>query len=352
MPRIVEANRNQNYDRKVINEMGAMGMLGPHLTGYGCAGLSSVAYGLIAREVERVDSAYRSTMSVQSSLVMQPIHAFGSEEQKNKWLPVLASGDAVGSFGLTEPNGGSDVTIQTRAVRKGDEYVLNGTKTWITNSPWADVFVVWAKTEDKKVRGFVLERGMKGLSTPEITGKMSLRAGPTGQIVMEDVVVPLSAMLPKVEGFRGPFSCLFSARYGIAWGTMGAAEACFNIARDYANDRVLFGKPLGATQLVQKKLADMLTDIGLGLQGALRVGRLKDQGKAPLELVSVMKRNNCGKALAIARECRDILGGNGIQDEYHVIRHAMNLEAVNTYEGTADIHALMIGRAITGHGAF
>jgi glutaryl-CoA dehydrogenase len=353
MPRVVQANRHERHERDVVSGMGSLGLLGPTINGYGCAGLSSVAYGLIAHEVERVDSGYRSLMSVQSSLVMHPIHAYGSEAQRERWLPRLAAGEIIGAFGLTEPNGGSDVTMQTRAKKVDGGYALSGTKTWITNSPWADVFVVWAKMADSgDVRGFILERGMKGLETPEIEGKFSLRVSPTGMIVMEDVFVPEENLLPNVTGMKGPFGCLFNARYGISWGTLGAASFCYETARDYANERMLFGRPLGATQLVQKKLADMCTEIGIGLQACLRVGRLKDEGTAPLELVSVVKRNSCSKSLAIAREARDILGGNGISDEYHVIRHAMNLESVNTYEGTADVHALMIGRAITGHAAF
>lgn len=353
MPRVLEANRHEIFHREIMNEMGALGLLGSTLEGYGCAGTNYVSYGLIAREVERVDSGYRSAMSVQSSLVMYPIHTFGTEELRQKLLPKLASGEYIGCFGLTEPDAGSDPAgMKTRAKKTDGGYILNGSKMWITNSPIADVFVVWAKDDAGDIRGFVLEKGMKGLSAPKIEGKFSLRASITGEIVMDDVFVPAENMFPDVKGLTGPFSCLNNARYGIAWGAMGAAEFCWHQARQYTLDRVLFGKPLAANQLVQKKLADMQTEITLGLQGCLRLGRLKDESRAAPEAISLMKRNNCGKALDIARIARDMLGGNGIADEFHVIRHAMNLEAVNTYEGTHDIHALILGRAQTGIAAF
>ncbi|HRI76115.1 MAG TPA: acyl-CoA dehydrogenase [Alphaproteobacteria bacterium] len=353
MPRILEANRHEIFHREIMNEMGALGLLGSTIDGYGCAGTNYVSYGLIAREVERVDSGYRSAMSVQSSLVMYPIYAFGSEETRQKFLPKLATGEYVGCFGLTEPDAGSDPAgMKTRAKKVDGGYILKGAKMWITNSPIADVFVVWAKDDAGDIRGFVLEKGMKGLSAPKIEGKFSLRASITGEIVMDDVFVPEENKFPEVKGLTGPFSCLNNARYGIAWGAMGAAEFCWHQARQYTLDRILFGKPLAANQLIQKKLADMQTEITLGLQGCLRLGRLKDESRAAPESISLMKRNNCGKALDIARQARDMLGGNGIADEYHVIRHAMNLEAVNTYEGTHDIHALILGRAITGIAAF
>lgn len=355
MPRIVMANRNEIFHKEIMQEMGSLGVLGPTIKGYGCAGVSSVAYGLLAREVERVDSGYRSAFSVQSSLVMHPINEYGTNEQKEKYLPALARGELIGCFGLTEPNHGSDPgSMETRAKYDPAKkvYILNGTKSWITNSPIADVAVVWAKCEDKRIRGFILERGMKGFSTPKIEGKFSLRASITGQIVMEDVRVPEANLLPHAEGLGGPFGCLNSARYGIAWGTMGAAEFCFHASRQYCLDRKQFGRPLAQNQLIQKKYADMVTEIGLGLQACLQVGRLKDENKATPEMISLIKRNNCGKALDIARVCRDTLGGNGIADEYHIIRHCMNLEAVNTYEGTHDIHALILGRAITGLQSF
>ncbi|XP_013410858.1 glutaryl-CoA dehydrogenase, mitochondrial [Lingula anatina] len=357
MPRIVEANRHEIFHREIIPEMGELGVLGPTIQGYGCAGTTSVAYGLIARELERVDSGYRSAMSVQSSLVMHPIYSYGSEAQKEKYLPRLAKGELIGCFGLTEPNHGSDPSgMETKATYNpaSKTFTLNGSKSWITNSPIADVFVVWAKTdsENNRVKGFILEKGMKGLSAPKIEGKFSLRASTTGQIVMEDVEVPEENMLPNVSGLAGPFGCLNSARYGIAWGTLGAAEFCYHTARQYVLDRKQFGKPLAKNQLIQKKLADMITEISLGLQSCVQVGRLKDDGKAAPEMISLIKRNSCGKSLDIARAARDMLGGNGICDEYHVIRHAMNLEAVNTYEGTHDIHALILGRAITGIQAF
>ncbi|MGM0560830.1 MAG: acyl-CoA dehydrogenase [Pseudomonadota bacterium] len=355
MPRVLEANRNENFDREIMKEMGELGFLGATLPEeYGCAGVNYVCYGLIAREVERVDSGYRSAMSVQSSLVMHPINAYGSEEQKKKYLPKLATGEWIGCFGLTEPDAGSDPASMRTVARKVDGgYQLKGSKTWITNSPIADVFVVWAKSDpDDKIRGFILEKGMKGLSAPKIEGKFSLRASITGEIVMEDVFVPEENLLPNVSGLKGPFGCLNRARYGIAWGAMGAAEFCWHAARDYTLERKMFNKPLAATQLIQKKLADMQTEIALGLQSALRVGRLIDEGKLMPEAISLIKRNSCGKALDIARMSRDMHGGNGVSDEYHVIRHVMNLEAVNTYEGTHDIHALILGRAQTGLQAF
>jgi glutaryl-CoA dehydrogenase len=352
-PRVLEANRHERFDREIMNEMGALGFLGSTIEGYGCAGVNYVSYGLIAREVERVDSGYRSAMSVQSSLVMHPIHEFGTEEQRQKYLPKLASGEWVGCFGLTEPDHGSDPAgMTTRATAAQGGYRLRGAKMWITNSPIADVFVVWAKTEDEVIRGFILEKGMKGLSAPKIEGKFSLRASVTGEIVMDDVFVPEENLLPGVSGLRGPFSCLNSARYGIAWGSLGAAEFCWHAARNYSLDRRQFGRPLAANQLIQKKLVDMQTEITLGLHSCLRLGRLKDEGRDTPEMVSILKRNNCGKSLDIARAARDIHGGNGIADEYHVIRHVMNLEAVNTYEGTHDIHALILGRAQTGIAAF
>ncbi len=352
-PRVLMANREERFDREIMTELGAQGLLGATVAEeYGGGGASHVAYGLIAREVERVDSGYRSAMSVQSSLVMYPIEAFGTEEQKKKYLPKLATGEWVGCFGLTESDGGSDPgAMRTRAEKVSGGYKLNGSKMWITNSPIADLAVVWAKL-DGEIRGFIVERGVKGFSTPKIEGKLSLRASVTGEIALEDAVVPEDALLPKVKGLRGPFSCLNKARYGISWGAMGAAEYCWTAARDYAMDRIVFGKPIAGTQLVQKKLADMQTEIALGLQGALALGRLLDSGAYVPEAISLMKRNNCGKALEIARVARDIHGGNGISDEYHVLRHAVNLETVNTYEGTHDIHALILGRAMTGIQAF
>ncbi len=352
-PRVLEANRHERFDRTIMTEMGSLGLLGATIEGYGCAGASYTAYGLIAREVERVDSGYRSALSVQSSLVMFPIHEFGSEAQREKFLPRLASGEFVGCFGLTEPDAGSDPgSMRTRARRVDGGYVLNGTKTWITNSPIADVCVVWAKDEQDVIRGFLLERGMEGLTTPKIEGKFSLRASITGMIMMSDVFVPAANVLPGVKGLRGPFSCLNKARYGIAWGALGAAEFCWHAARDYTMQRLMFGRPLAATQLIQKKLADMQTEITLGLQSVFRLGQLMDAGQAAPEMISMLKRNSCGKALEIARTARDMHGGNGIADEYHVIRHVMNLEAVNTYEGTHDVHALILGRAQTGLSAF
>jgi glutaryl-CoA dehydrogenase len=353
MPRVLEANRHEKFDRAIMTEMGALGFLGPTLEGYGCAGVNHVSYGLISREVERVDSGYRSAMSVQSSLVMYPIYTFGSDAQKEKYLPRLASGEWIGCFGLTEPNHGSDPGgMLTRASKADGGFILNGSKMWITNAPLADVFMVWAKNDEGMVQGFVLERGMKGLSTPKIDGKFSLRASITGEIVMDGVFVPAENRLPGVAGLKGPLSCLNKARYGIAWGALGAAEFCWHAARNYTLDRKQFGRPLAANQLIQLKLANMQTDITLGLQAVLRVARLMDEGRAAPEMVSLVKRNNCGKALDIARTARDMHGGNGISDEFHVIRHVMNLEAVNTYEGTHDIHALTLGRAITGISAF
>ncbi|MDI5934326.1 acyl-CoA dehydrogenase [Halomonas kalidii] len=353
LPRVLEANRHEHFDREIMSEMGELGLLGATIDGYGCAGLNYVSYGLIAREVERVDSGYRSAMSVQSSLVMYPIHAFGSDAQREKYLPRLATGEWVGCFGLTEPDHGSDPGgMSTRATRTESGWRLNGTKTWITNSPIADVFVVWARDDEGVVRGFLLEKGMEGLSAPKIEGKFSLRASITGQIAIQDVEVGDEQRLPGVQGLKGPFSCLNRARYGIAWGSMGAAEACWHAARQYTLDRKQFGRPLAANQLIQKKLADMQTEIALGLQASLRVGRMIDDGQLVPEAISLIKRNNCGKALDIARVARDMHGGNGISDEYHVIRHMMNLEAVNTYEGTHDVHALILGRAQTGIQAF
>ncbi len=353
MPRILEANRREIFDPEILAEMGALGFLGATLQDYGCAGVNYVCYGLLAREVERVDSGYRSAMSVQSSLVMHPIHAYGNDAQREKYLPGLASGALIGCFGLTEPDAGSDPGgMKTRARKVDSGYVLDGTKTWISNAPAADVFVVWAKNDADEIRGFVLEKGMKGLSAPRIEGKFSLRASCTGQIAMSEVFVPEDNLLPTASGLKAPFSCLTRARYGIAWGVLGAAEFCWHAARDYCLERKQFGRPLAATQLVQKKLADMQTEITLGLHACLQLGRLFDQGTIHHEAVSLLKRNNCGKALDIARTSRDMHGGNGVSDEYHVIRHAMNLEAVNTYEGTHDIHALILGRAQTGIQAF
>ncbi|MBP2291746.1 acyl-CoA dehydrogenase [Azospirillum rugosum] len=353
LPRVTEANRHEIFHREIMNEMGELGFLGSTIDGYGCAGVNYVSYGLVAREVERIDSGYRSAMSVQSSLVMHPIYAYGSEAQREKYLPKLATGEWVGCFGLTEPDAGSDPAgMKTRAKKVADGYILTGSKMWITNSPIADVFVVWAKNDEGKINGFVLEKGMKGLSAPKIEGKFSLRASTTGEIVMDEVFVPEENRLPNIEGIAGPFGCLNRARYGIAWGAMGAAEFCFHAARQYQLDRKQFGRPLAANQIPQLKLANMQTEIALGLQAALQVGRLLDEGKAAPEMISLIKRNNCGKALDIARVARDMHGGNGIADEFHVIRHVMNLEAVNTYEGTHDIHALVLGRAITGIQAF
>jgi glutaryl-CoA dehydrogenase len=353
LPIIIEANRHETFDRSIMTDMGALGLLGSTIQGYGCAGVSETAYGLIARELERVDSSYRSALSVQSSLVMYPIYMFGSDAQKDKYLPKLASGEFIGCFGLTEPDGGSDPsTMRTRLKKTTGGYLLSGAKQWITNSPIADVFVVWAQDEDNKTIGVILERGMKGLTAPKIEGKFSLRASVTGGIMMDDVFVSDDQILPKAEGLKAAFMCLNKARFGISWGVMGAAEDCWHRARQYTLDRVIYGRPLAGHQLVQKKLADMQTEITLGLLGSYRLGRLIEQNKYSPEAISMMKRNNCGKALAIAREARDMHGGNGIADEYHVIRHMMNLEAVNTYEGTHDIHALILGRAQTGLQAF
>jgi glutaryl-CoA dehydrogenase len=353
MSRVKLANRNEVFDREIMNEFGELGLLGATIPEeYGCAGVNYVSYGLVAREVERVDSGYRSAMSVQSSLVMHPIYAYGNEEQRHKYLPRLATGEWIGCFGLTEPDAGSDpASMKTTATVVDGGYQLKGAKMWITNSPIADVAVVWAKL-DGVIRGFILERGMEGFSTPTIEGKFSLRASCTGEIVMQNVFVPEENLLAGVKGLKGPFGCLNRARFGIAWGSMGAAEFCWHAARQYTLDRIQFGRPLAATQLVQKKLADMQTEITLGLQGCLQMGRLMDSDSCPVELVSLMKRNNCGKALDIARVARDMHGGNGVSDEYHVIRHVMNLEAVNTYEGTHDVHALILGRAQTGIQAF
>ena len=354
LPRVQEAFRHEKTDVSIFREMGELGLLGPTIAEeYGGAGLNYVCYGLIAREVERVDSGYRSMMSVQGSLVMVPIEAFGTEEQKQKYLPKLATGELIGCFGLTEPNHGSDPgSMVTRARKVEGGYSLSGAKTWITNSPIADVFVVWAKDDEGQIRGFILEKGWKGLSGPAIHGKVGLRASITGEIVMDEVFVPEENAFPEVRGLKGPFTCLNSARYGIAWGALGAAEACYEAARQYTLDRKQFNRPLAANQLIQKKLADMATEISLGLQAVLRVGRMKDEGIAPVEVTSIVKRNSCGKALDIARMARDMLGGNGISDEYPVARHLVNLEVVNTYEGTHDIHALILGRAITGIAAF
>ncbi len=353
MPRVLTANREERFDREIMNELGSLGLLGATLPEkYGCAGVNNVSYGLIAREVERVDSGYRSAMSVQSSLVMHPIYAYGSEQQRDKYLPKLASGEWVGCFGLTEPDAGSDPGgMRTRAEKVADGYRLTGSKMWITNSPIADVFVVWAKLEGV-IRGFILERGMEGLSAPKIEGKFSLRASITGEIVMDNVLVSEDQILPNAEGLKGPFGCLNKARYGISWGALGAAEFCWHAARQYTLDRIQFNRPLAANQLIQKKLADMQTEISIGLMGCLQAGRLMDNNQLPPESISLLKRNSCGKALDIARTARDMHGGNGISDEFHVIRHVMNLEAVNTYEGTHDVHALILGRAQTGIQAF
>ncbi len=356
MPRILEANRHEKFDREIMNELGENGFLGSTIPEeYGCAGVNHVAYGLVAREVERVDSGYRSAMSVQSSLVMHPIYAYGSEEQRKKYLPKLATGEMVGCFGLTEPDHGSDPgSMVTRAEKVDGGYKLNGAKMWITNSPIADIAIVWAKSDahENKIKGFIVERGMEGFSTPKIEGKMSLRASITGEIVLDNVLVPEENLLPNVSGLAGPFGCLNKARYGIAWGVLGAAEFCWHAGRQYTLDRKQFGRPLAQTQLMQLKMANMQTEITLGLQAALRVGRMMDEGNCPVENISLIKRNNCGKSLDIARIARDMHGGNGISDEFHVIRHMVNLETVNTYEGTHDIHALILGRAQTGLQAF
>jgi glutaryl-CoA dehydrogenase len=354
LPRVTAAFRDEISDPAIFREMGALGLLGSTLpTEYGGAALNYVCYGLIAREIERVDSGYRSMMSVQSSLVIHPIHAYGSEAQRTKYLPRLVSGESIGCFGLTEPDHGSDPgSMATRARSVAGGYSVSGNKMWISNSPIADVFVVWAKTDDGIIRGFILDKGMRGLSAPKIEGKFSLRTSITGEIVMDEVFVPEENRLPNIEGLKGPFGCLNNARYGIAWGALGAAEFCWHAARQYVLDRKQFGRPLAANQLVQKKLADMQTDITLGLQGCLRLGRLKDEGRAAPEITSIMKRNSCGKALDIARTARDMHGANGVVDEFHVIRHMLNLETVNTYEGTHDVHALILGRAQTGIAAF
>lgn len=353
LPGIIEANRHESFDREIMREMGELGLLGPMIEGYGCAGTSYIAAGLIARELERVDSAYRSCYSVQSSLVMYPIWLFGDEEQKQKYLPKLASGEFIGCFGLTEPDGGSNPSdMRTHAKKVDGGYKISGAKQWISNSPIADVFIVWARMEDGSVGGFILEKGMKGLEAPKIEGKFSLRAGPTGGIMMDEVFASEEQKLPEANSLKAPLLCLNSARYGICWGVMGAAEACWHQALGYTKDRIIFDKPLASQQLIQKKLADMQTEITLGLTACWRLGKLRDEGRAAPEAISLLKRNNCGKALDIARVARDMLGGNGIADEYHVIRHMMNLEAVNTYEGTHDIHALILGRAMTGEQAF
>ncbi|XP_045447983.1 glutaryl-CoA dehydrogenase, mitochondrial [Melitaea cinxia] len=357
MPRVVQANRNEVFDRAIYKEMGELGILGCTIKGYDCAGVSSVTYGLITRELDAVDSSYRSAMSVQSSLAMGAIYMWGSEEQKQKYLPKMAKGELVGCFGLTEPNYGSDaggLVTKVRSDSKSKSYILSGSKTWITNSPIADILIIWAKNEEGKVRGFIVDRAQvkKGLDTPRINGKFSLRASATGMILLDEVAIPEENLLPNVVGMKGPFGCLNNARYGIAWGALGAAETCLRIAREYTLDRKQFGRPLASNQLIQKKLADMITEISLGLQGCLQVGRLKDEGLVAPEMISLLKRNNCGKALEIARIARDMLGGNGVSDEYHIIRHVMNLEAVNTYEGTHDIHALILGKGITGIQAF
>ena len=352
-PRVRDAFRNEATDRAIFNEMGELGLLGSMIEGYGCPGVNYVCYGLVAREVERVDSGYRSMMSVQSSLVMYPIYTYGTEQQREKYLPKLSTGEWVGCFGLTEPDAGSDPgSMKTRAKTVDGGYLLSGSKMWISNSPIADVFVVWAKTDDGVIRGFILDKGMKGLSAPKIEGKLALRASITGEIVMDEVFVPEDQLMPNIQGLKGPFGCLNSARYGISWGAMGAAEDCWHAARQYCMDRTQFDRPLAATQLIQMKLANMQTEISLGLQGSLRAGRLRDQGQLAPELISLMKRNNCTKALDIARMARDMHGGNGISDEYPVMRHMLNLEVVNTYEGTADVHALILGRSQTNIPAF
>jgi len=352
-PNVVASFRNETFDKNIMKEMGNVGLLGPTINGYGCAGVNYVSYGLIMREIERVDSGYRSCASVQSSLVMFPIYKFGSEEQKEKYLPNLAKGNLIGCFGLTEPNYGSDPSgMKTNAVLQDGNYILNGSKIWITNSPIADIFIIWAKDESNDIRGFILEKEMKGIYCPKIQGKFSLRTSNTGMISMDNVIVPKENMLPHVKGLKGPFSCLNNARYGISWGVLGAAEDCYLIAREYCLDRKQFNRPLASNQIIQLKLADMLSELTLGLQASLRVGRLLDEGIMIPENISIIKRNNCIKSLQIARNARDMLGGNGISDEYHVIRHMLNLEAVNTYEGTQDIHALIIGKGITGIPSF
>ena len=353
MPRILEANRSEQFDPEIMREMGALGMLGSTIQGYDCAGVSYVSYGLMAREIEKVDSSYRSAMSVQSSLVMHPINAYGSEQQKQCYLPKLASGELIGCFGLTEPDHGSDPgSMITKAKSIDGGFSISGAKNWITNSPIADIFVIWAKNDENVIRGYILEKGMKGLTTPKIEGKFALRASNTGMIHMDDVIIPFENELPSANGLSGPFGCLNRARYGIAWGALGAAEFCWHAARNYTMERQQFRRPLAANQLIQKKLADMQTEITIGLQSCFRAGRLFDEGQLAPETISLIKRNSCGKALEIARNSRDMHGGNGISDEYHVIRHVMNLEAVNTYEGTHDVHALILGRAQTGLQAF
>ena len=353
MPRILEANRNETFDKNIYKEMGQLGFLGAPIKGYGCAGVNYVSYGLIAREIERVDSSYRSAYSVQTSLAMHAIHKFGSEEQKNHYLPEMAKGNLIGCFGLTEPDAGSDPgSMKTNAKKSNNGYILNGSKTWITNSPIADVLIIWAKDEQGILRGFIVDRNSKGLSTPKLEGKFSLRASITGQIFLDDVYVGEDKILPEVQSFRGPFSCLNMARYGIAWGSLGAAEFCFNASLEYTKEREQFGEPLAAKQLMQKRLANMHSEITLGLHAVLRLGRLIDEDRMKPEMISLLKRNNCQKALDIARDARDIHGGNGISDEYHVIRHLMNLEAVNTYEGTSDIHSLIIGQSLTKLSSF
>ena len=353
LPRIIDDNRNENFSREIFTEMGELGLLGSYLDGYGCAGSNYVSYGLITREIEKIDSAYRSIMSVQTSLVMYPIHKFGSNEQKEHYLPKLAKGELIGSFGLTEPDAGSDPgAMKTKAVKVKGGYELNGTKTWISNAPHADVIIIWAKDEENVIRGFIVDRESKGLSTPKIEGKLSLRASATGQVIMENVFCPEDKILAKTTGLSGPFQCLNSARYGISWGAIGAAEFCLATARQYALDREMFGKPIAGTQLVQSKLVDMQTEIALGLEAALRVGRLMDKGQSDSNMVSLIKRNNVSKSLEICRNARDILGGNGISDEYHVMRHMVNLETVKTYEGTHDVHTLIMGRNLTGIQAF
>jgi glutaryl-CoA dehydrogenase len=353
MPRVLEANRHERFDREIMNEMGTLGFLGSTLSGYGCAGVNHVCYGLVARELERVDSGYRSALSVQSSLVMHPIHEFGTEAQRRKYLPKLATGEWIGCFGLTEPDHGSDPgAMVTRARKAEGGVVLSGAKMWISNAPYADVFLIWAKDDSGAIRGYLLDKGMKGLTTSKIEGKFSLRVSPTGEVALDRVFVPEENLLRGVSGLKGPFSCLNKARFGISWGALGAAEFCWHAARNYVMERKQFGRPLAANQLIQLKLANMQTEIALGLQAALRIGRLMDEGRATSEMISLAKRNAAGKALDIARVARDMHGGNGISDEFHVIRHVMNLEAVNTYEGTHDIHALLLGRAQTGIPAF
>ena len=353
LPNVVSSFRNEKFDKNIMKQMGSVGLLGPTINGYGCAGVNYVSYGLIMREIERVDSGYRSCASVQSSLVMYPIYKFGSQEQKDKYLPKLAKGELIGCFGLTEPDHGSDPSgMKTRARFDGDNYILNGSKNWITNSPIADIFIVWAKDEHNIIRGFILEKGMTGLSAPKIEGKFSLRASNTGMIFMDNVMVPKENMIPNVKGLKGPFSCLNNARYGISWGVLGAAEDCYLRAREYTLDRKQFNKPLAANQIVQLKLTEMLSEITLGIQASLRIGRLLDENILIPENISIIKRNNCLKSLNISRNARDMLGGNGISDEYHIIRHMLNLEAVNTYEGTQDIHGLIIGRGITDLSSF